>query len=143
MRRLLAVSLFATLVAFPALGQGMFVYPQKGQSAEQQARDEAECQRWAQNQTGFDPMRAPGSSKSALGGAVGGGARGAAMGAAVGAISGNAGRGAKMGAVGGGMMGGMRTRSNNRQRESSQQSAHDDFVRAYRACMGGRSYTIS
>ena len=87
MRRLLTVLLFATLVAFPAFGQGIYVYPQKGQSPQQQARDEGECQSWARNQTGYDPMRAPGSSKSALGGAVRGGAGGAALGAAIGAIS--------------------------------------------------------
>ncbi len=143
MRRLLTVSLFATLVAFPAFGQGIYVYPQKGQSPQQQARDEGECQSWARNQTGYDPMRAPGSSKSTLGGAARGGAGGAAVGAAIGAISGNAGKGAKIGAVGGGMMGGMSTRSNNRRRESSQQSAHNEFIRAYSACLGGKGYTVN
>ncbi len=143
MHRLIAVSLFATVIALPAFGGTMFVYPQKGQDAAQQATDEAECQVWARNQTGYDPMRAPGSSRSAAGGAVRGGAGGAALGAAIGAVSGNAGRGAKIGAVSGGMMGGMSTRSNNRRKESNQQSAHDQFIRAYRTCMGGRGYTIS
>ena len=143
MRRLLAISLFATLVALPALGQGIYVYPQKGQSPQQQAQDEGECQSWARSQTGYDPMRAPGSSKSTLGGAVRGGAGGAAVGAAIGAIAGNAGKGAKIGAVGGGMMGGMSTRSSNRRRQSAQQSGHNEFIRAYSACLGGKGYTVN
>ncbi len=34
-----------------------FVYPRKGQSQEQQAKDEYECHRWAVGQTGFDPTQ--------------------------------------------------------------------------------------
>jgi len=33
----------------------LVLYPQKGQSAEQQANDRYECHRWATQQTGFDP----------------------------------------------------------------------------------------
>lgn len=35
-----------------------YVYPSRGQSAEQQASDEYECHRWAVTQTGFDPTAA-------------------------------------------------------------------------------------
>jgi hypothetical protein len=38
---------------------GMVVYPAKGQSAEQQQKDEFECHQWAVQQTGYDPTRAP------------------------------------------------------------------------------------
>lgn len=38
-----------------AAPQRSFVYPRKGQGAEQQASDEYECHRWAVSQTGFDP----------------------------------------------------------------------------------------
>jgi hypothetical protein len=38
----------------------LFVYPKNGQSAEQQAKDRDECQRWAAGQSGFDPMLASG-----------------------------------------------------------------------------------
>ena len=34
-----------------AWGQQMFVYPQRGQSPQQQARDQGECQAWAVQQT--------------------------------------------------------------------------------------------
>lgn len=33
----------------------LFVYPRKGQSAEQQASDRLECHEWAADQTGYDP----------------------------------------------------------------------------------------
>ena len=35
-----------------------FVYPAKGQGAQQQASDEYECHRWAVTQSGFDPSGA-------------------------------------------------------------------------------------
>jgi hypothetical protein len=38
----------------PASDQ-LFVYPKSGQSTEQQAKDRYECQRWAVDQSGFDP----------------------------------------------------------------------------------------
>jgi len=36
----------------------MMIYPVKGQSAEQQQKDEFECYQWAVQQTGFDPTKA-------------------------------------------------------------------------------------
>ncbi|MEZ5609920.1 MAG: DUF6515 family protein [Rhodocyclaceae bacterium] len=35
----------------------IFIYPRKGQSEAQQARDRYECHAWARDQTGFDPTR--------------------------------------------------------------------------------------
>jgi hypothetical protein len=49
----------ALLASTPALSQQRFVYPARGQSPEQQQRDEFECYQWAVQQTGFDPSRAP------------------------------------------------------------------------------------
>ena len=40
-------------LALPASAQELFVYPEKGQSAEQQEKDEFECYRWARDRTGF------------------------------------------------------------------------------------------
>lgn len=42
----------------PPVGQSpdqMFIYPRKGQTEAQQAKDRYECHRWAVSQTGFDP----------------------------------------------------------------------------------------
>ena len=40
--------------ATPA-GENVFIYPNKGQSQDQQAKDRYECHRWAVDQTAFDP----------------------------------------------------------------------------------------
>jgi hypothetical protein len=36
-------------------GEDLFIYPQNGQSPDQQATDRYECHKWAASQTGFDP----------------------------------------------------------------------------------------
>jgi hypothetical protein len=43
--------------AVPASSK-LFAYPKNGQTAEQQAKDRADCEQWAAVQTGFDPTRA-------------------------------------------------------------------------------------
>ena len=50
----------AALAQAPAAAADFYVYPNAGQSAEQQATDRYECHRWAVDQTGFDPTRATG-----------------------------------------------------------------------------------
>lgn len=112
----------------------VYAYPLADQSAEQQQRDDLECQRWAQARTGFDPrMRppqvsanyAPPPPQSAYfgGGAVGAGgvirdaAGGAALGAIGGAIAGDAGQGAAIGAASGALFGTMRRASRQRQEQ--------------------------
>src|SRR5262245_15289988 len=76
----------------------LFVYPQKGQSKDQQEKDEFACHKWAKEKTGVDPMAmasAPAPQAAPpQGGAVRGAAKGAAIGAVGGAIGGNAGKGA-------------------------------------------------
>lgn len=52
----------ATVTPPPA--QNVFVYPKKGQTAEQQAKDRYECHVWAVDQTGFDPTTASGDASS-------------------------------------------------------------------------------
>jgi hypothetical protein len=151
--------LLASALATPALAQQLFVYPEKGQSAEQQEKDKSECAAWAKGQTGFDPMAPPTASapppsgQPAQGGLLRGAARGAAVGAAVGAIAGDAGKGAAMGAAGGGLVGGMR-RNDQRRAEQQQQEqwqqqqaaqleqARSQYNRAYSACLEGRGYTV-
>jgi len=38
----------------------MFIYPQQGQSEDQQASDKYECHKWASSQSGFDPTQSGG-----------------------------------------------------------------------------------
>ena len=82
----------------------VYVHPTRGQGVEQASRDQAECQTWAKQQTGFDPVMdtAKGAAVGAAVGAVGGAAAGAAVGAATG---GSPGKGAAIGAVAGGLGG--------------------------------------
>jgi hypothetical protein len=135
---------------------GLFVYPQKKQTAAEQQKDETKCYSSAQQQTGIDPqaLAAPVPPAQAQaqphGGAVGGAARGAAAGAAVGAIAGDAGTGAAVGAATGGVQG--RRSKKQAQAQAQQQAAAqaqkaaDDqlntFKRAFTACMDARGYSV-
>lgn len=129
----------------------LYIYPAKGQSPEQQSRDEGECYGFAKQQTGFDPMATPTATSAApeqRGSVIGGAARGALVGAAVGAIAGDTSEGAAMGAAAGGLMGGMRRNSTRRQQDSWEQEQaqiyagnRENYNRAYAACLEGRGYT--
>jgi len=135
--------------------QEVFIYPNKGQSAEQQEKDKYACYGWAKNNSGFDPMAppttttAPPSSEKKSGGVI----RGGLGGAALGAIIGDSSKSAKRGAVAGGLIGGVRQSSTNRQTEQKQQewaqressnyaNSRNNYNRAYAACLEGRGYTV-
>lgn len=153
-----ALTIAIALVAGPS--QAVFVYPEKGQSQEQQNQDEGACMVWARQQTGFDPAQgfqptsAPPPQEAPRGGLVRGGARGAAVGAVGGAIGGDAGRGAAIGAASGALIGGMRRRDQVRQEQyaqdqwAGQQSANyqqqlASYNQAYATCLRGRGYSVS
>lgn len=146
----MTIGAVALSVAFAAAAQKPIAYPAKGQSAQQQQRDDGECYGWAKSNTGIDPAvvaSSPPPPPSAAGGErVRGAARGAAGGAAIGAIAGDAGEGAAIGAVVGTMAGGRQARQNKAAQQqaaaSGQQQAIGTFYRAYGACMEGRGYTI-
>jgi len=119
----------------------VFVYPQKGQSAEQQNKDSYECYNWAKAQSGVDPGAPPPPAQPGQHArrVVGGAARGAGLGAAVGAIAGDAGKGAAAGAVLGGVRGRRRSMAAQQAQQQETSSAYD---RAFAACMEGRGYTV-
>ena len=48
-----------------AMAQQQYVFPQKGQSADQQKKDEYDCHTWAVKQTGFDPTVAQAPAQQA------------------------------------------------------------------------------
>ncbi len=114
----------------PAKSINMFVYPGKGQNADQQLKDESACYASAKEQTGVDPQAAAPAGKSAeqkaaeqkaaadaakapRGGRLKGAAKGAAGGSVIGAVAGDAGTGAATGAVVGTMVGGAKQRRAN------------------------------
>ena len=141
---------FVVLCSGPAAAQQPIFYPAKGQGAQQQNRDQGECQVWAQQTTGINPANLPPpQAPQQTGPAVGGGERlrGAARGAVVGEIAGgHGGEGAAIGA----MVGGARARRNqaaqNQQAQSQAESAYaskiNTYNRAVGACMEGRGYTV-
>ena len=57
---LLIMGLFAT-----GASSQQFVYPAKGQSPEQQKKDEAQCRTWAVQQSKYDPAKPPPSTAGA------------------------------------------------------------------------------
>ena len=150
-----ATGLLALLLTGAAAAQQPIIYPSKGQSPQLQQSDTAQCQAWAKQTTGVDPVvlaqqastqpGAPGPQGERIRGAAGG----AAAGAMIGAIAGDAGQGAAIGAVTGTVGGGMRQRQRQRaaagQSQANQQQMQQQlatFNRAVGACMTGRGYTV-
>jgi hypothetical protein len=144
-----------------AQSSDFIVYPAKGQSAEQQKRDRADCHVWAVDQTGFDPTRVTPppttitttteQGRAVGSGAVAGGAaRGAAVGAVGGAIGGNAGKGAAIGAASGALIGGMRHRRETRPQTitetnpdySDYKAKLNRYKKATKACLSARGYGV-
>jgi hypothetical protein len=115
------------VIGAPAAFSEVFVYPAKGQSADQQGKDEYECSKWAKSQSGVDPSapaQQPYVGQHARG-TVGGAARGAAAGAAIGAAA-----------------GGVRGRRGSvRGQQEAVQEEHNAYDRAFMVCLEGRGYT--
>ena len=157
MRRMQQVSVGLVLWAltFAVTAQQPIIYPARGQSAQKQNSDTADCQLWAKQTTGVDPVviAQQGANQPAApphqGGMLRGAAGGAALGAMGGAIGGDAGKGAAIGAVVGTAAGGLRQRRRNeaaagQQQANNQQASQQmaTFSRAVAACMTGRGYTV-
>jgi hypothetical protein len=138
---------------------GLFIYPAKNQSPDQQKKDEDACYDWAETNTGLtlvagsvDAQAAAkaGAKDAGKGKVAGGAAAGAATGLAIGAIAGDAGKGAAIGAVAG-SVGGVRGRVNAKkdaaekgaqQALQANQQAVDQFKKAASACLEGRGYSV-
>jgi len=141
----LALGVAALSLACGAAAQKPVIYPAKGQSAQQQKKDNSACYAWAKSDTGIDPAVVAQTPPPPSGPAVGGGERlkGAARGAVVGEIAGgHGGEGAAVGAV----VGGARARRNQaaqqQQAQADKSQTLNTFYRALGACMEGRGYTV-
>jgi hypothetical protein len=132
----------------------LYVFPAKGQSKNQQKKDEFDCYMWAIEQSGIDPLNTPKVEAAPVqsgptGGAVKGAAKGAAAGAAIGAIAGDAGKGAAIGAVAGGLGGrrqGKQAQAQQNQQAQAntaaqEQAMKDSFQKAFSVCLEGKGYT--
>ena len=154
-----ATVLVTAAVSLAVYAQQQIVYPSRGQSVEQQQKDQGECMAWAQQTTGVNPLavgqslanQPPPPQRSLLEDErVKGGLVGALGGAAIGAIAGNkAGKGAAIGAVVGTVAGGVhqqqRDEAAQAQVYANQQQAQQalaTYNRAYAACLEGRGYTV-
>jgi hypothetical protein len=153
-------SVLVAAFSLQAYAQQPIIYPSKGQSAEQQQRDQGECMAWAQQTTGVNPIAVAQSSLAdqpppQQGGLMEderfqGAVVGAAGGAAIGAIAGHeAGKGAAIGAVLGTIAGGAkhheRAEAAQARTQANQQQAQQalaTYSRAYAACLEGRGYTV-
>lgn len=135
---------------------GLYVYPAKGQTTDQQNTDESDCYTWAVQQSGYDPInptsvQAQQVQSNAPASTVKGSAGGAAVGAAIGAISGNAGEGAAIGAISGAVLGHRRGKMEqsaeqgqaNQQAAQTNQNLVDGFKKAYTACLQAKGYTVN
>ena len=114
----------AALVGSVAMSGTPIVYPAKNQTPAQQQKDEGECNAWAKQNTGVDPVvlastpttaPAPAAAPPPSSGRDGSRARGAARGAAAGAVIGeiandDASEGAAVGAAAGAVAAGSRQR---------------------------------
>ena len=144
--------ILATAIAVPVALAQQFVYPAKGQSTQQQQKDEGECYTWAVKQSGFDPAKPPPQQQAAkpattaTGTTPGAGVRGAAGGALVGAVAGDAGAGAAAGAVVARSQSRRQNAATAQQQQQQQQASTTQqqaaFGKARAACLEGRGYTV-
>ena len=133
------------MFATSALAQS-FAYPAKGQSQEQQKKDEGQCHSWAVQQSKYDPANPPPTAAApttATGTTPGAGARGAARGAVVGGIiADDAGTGAAVGAVAGRGQSRRQNSAQNQAAAQQQNAGRAAYDNARMACLEGRGYTI-
>ena len=137
----------AAMVLSSFAGAQQAATPAKGQTADQQKNDEAQCSTQAVQQSGYDPANPPTTAAAQPAPVTGSGtrARGAAAGAAVGAIGGNdVGNAAAKGAVVGGVAQRNRNRNaaadQNEAAAQNQQAGATAYQNARKACLQGRGY---
>ena len=136
-----------------------YLYPNRGQSPQQEQFDRGQCYSWGVQQSGFDPANPqvatgpPPPMQAPQGGLFRGALGGAALGAVGGAIGGNAGEGAAIGAGVGALFGAMRRArwaeeqqqtqmGYAAQQQSTLAQGRANYNRAFGVCMTGRGYTV-
>lgn len=136
------VLLAACCVLAPAWAQKPSVYPSKGQSSAQQSKDDGQCQAWAKQDSGVDPV-AVANAPPPPSGPQGERLRGAARGAIVAdVVGGDAGKGAAVGTLAGGRRARLNQAAKNEQASAAQSQQLNSYYRAYGACMQGRGYSV-
>lgn len=137
---------------------GVYIFPGKDQSPEQQSKDEQACYSWAVQQSGVDPLNfAPtpvqAVDKSPDGSVAKGAMKGAIGGAVVGGIAhpyhhdgGAAAAGAVLGAMGGAAKKAKKDAQKEQQAKqaaaATDQARIDNFKKAYSVCLEGKGYSV-
>lgn len=107
-------ALFSSGISVLAFAQNnLMIYPKSGQSSEQQARDQAECQSWATQQSCYNP-------------------------AATGTERGSVLRDGARGATAGGLEKGFQRRN----QQQAAQSGASNYDRALKSCLEGRGCSV-
>jgi len=133
----------------------LMIFPNSGQSAEQQEQDKFQCYSWAKGESGFDPMAPPTATEPPPQEQApkGGAGKNLVRGAAVGGIIGDSSKSAKRGAGASAVTGGMRRQDQKNKEEAARQQWERDqqriyaekrnrYNRAYSACLEGKDYTV-
>ncbi|MEO1191820.1 MAG: glycine zipper family protein [Pseudomonadota bacterium] len=153
--KMMLVALIVSLLTCSQIATAQtYVYPEHGQSAEQEEKDKYACHEWAVQQTGVhpdQPAQVYNPPDQHVGfGALGGAGLGAAAGAIGGAIAGKAGMGAAIGAAVGGFIGFVHRRLGVERDYQAQQQEIDNhkyaveqYDRAFATCLRGKGYTVS
>jgi len=115
---------------------GIYAYPLKGQSQQQQDADLAACHQWAMAETGFDPATIP--QGSAAQGALKGVFVGLLAGGIV-AATGGAAAAIAIGAGGGGLIGGII----GKHKQAKITAAYTAYLQAGKTCMQAKGYQVS
>jgi len=146
MRRSLVVAALGFALATAGAQAQQYVFPAKGQTPDQQKKDEGACHTWAVDQSKYDPAKPPPpppQQEAPKGGRL----RGAAAGAVVGeVVSGDASSGAAAGAVAGGVA--QRNAARQQAAQQQQQAAAQQnaglasYQKARAACLEGKGYTV-
>ena len=148
-----AFALVITAIFVTGASAQQFVYPAKGQSPDQQKKDEAQCHTWAVEQSKYDPAKPPQATAAAkppttaTGTTPGAGVRGAARGAVVGEIvGGDAGAGAAAGAAAARAQSRRQNAAQAQQQQTQasqqQQAGQQAYQKARAACLEGRGYSV-
>ena len=143
-----------------AATMNVYVFPQSGQSASVQSKDEAACYDWAVKNSGIDPFQlakqtdqqkqaAQAQAQAALGQGVKTAAMGAAAGALIGGIAGDAGTGAAAGATAGAVANRRRKKQAEAQAQQQTQAVQQysaeqmtNFKKAFSVCLEGKKYMV-
>jgi hypothetical protein len=152
-----------------AATMNVYAFPQAGQAADKQSKDEADCYTWATTNTGSDPFALSKQQASqqqqtqqqvqqAKAGAQGAGAKGFAGGAVTGAVIGeiasdDAGKGAAWGAALGTMSARRHAKEKSEEAASQAQQSGaakqqataeqiDNFKKAFSVCLEGKQYLV-